>query len=212
MSETFPGWDALQAEQERKFKEQERKKQEKQRQKEQKRRNSLPPFLMVRAGCLRGLYPWLLLLGALIYVSDKSETPNAIQWVVWTLCTTSLTVGLIVAPKTFQTMQSEINTIKSRLNVYKNKSIQSDPLSTVADIKHKKLSRILTQHISKNNPEIFDKMLYNPESVADMETATNIILGHLKSTPKHAEIVLREFHCIPDNLQRKLDKLRFKTR
>ena len=213
MSVTFPGWDTLQAEQERKCKEQERKKQEKQRQKEEKRRNSLPPFLMIRAGLLRAWYPWLLLQSALIYELENPEMQNQNTMnVVMVLLAASVTVGLRYCPKTSNTMLSEVNKIQSSLNAYMNDNFWSHKLSTTADIKHKKLSRILTQHISKNNHEIFDKMMKNPESVADIETATNIILGHLKAKPQDAEKVWQAFHCIPDDLLKKLNKLRFKGR
>jgi len=213
MSETFPGWDALQAEQERKFKEQESKKQEKQRQKEEKRRNSLPPFLMVRAGLLRAWYPWLLLQSALIYELAKPEMQNQnTMKVTMVLLAVSVTVGLRHCPKTFNTMLSEVNLIKTRFAEYMDDNRQPRPLSTTADIKHKKLSRILTQHISKNNHEIFKKMMEKPESVADIETATNIILGHLKAKPQDAEKVWQAFHCIPDDLLKKLNKLRFRGR
>ena len=72
-----------------------------------------------------------------------------------------------------------------------------------------RLARILVQHISKYNPGLFDKMMQNPDSVADIKVAENIILGHLKSHPDAAQKILDAFprkETFPKKLYSRLDR------
>ncbi|MBO4480338.1 MAG: hypothetical protein J5742_01785 [Alphaproteobacteria bacterium] len=176
--------------------------------KEEKLKNSLPPFLLVRSGWLNQWVWTLIALAAFTgfgvnHNYEKLEHPElAAGTVAFFLCL-GFSWGAFVTPKIKQRLNHDISTIREATTKY-----MSEPdykLDLTDSLNSDKLARILLQHISKYNPGIFDKMLKNPESVNDIDTAQDIILGYLKKHPSDAQKVLDTFdiETMPKKVQRK---------
>ena len=75
--------------------------------------------------------------------------------------------------------------------------------------KDKLLFNTMVKQYSKRDPGIFNRLIECPESIDNIETAKQIILGHLKSNPKDAFIVLQRFdkNSLPSDLYRKLVRI-----
>ncbi len=199
--QAFPGYNA----------EQERIVQQEQERvvRERKRAESLPPFLMVRAGLLNQWVWPLISGGAFIGLGINEEKLRQPELL---LGTTSILVALTFAWATYATpeiqkaFKKDIWTIRQETNRYMNESNYQIDLTD--KINSDKLARILVQHISKYNPGLFDKMMQNPDSVADINVAENIILGHLKSHPDAAQKILDTFdiETMPTKVQRKVNR------
>ena len=176
---------------------------------ERKRAESLPPFLMVRSGLLNQ-WVWPLISGGAFIglgINEKKlEQPELFIGVSGFLFTLTTTWAIYATPKIQEAFKRDIWTIRQETNKYMDESNYQIDLTD--KINSDKLARILVQHISKYNPGLFDKMMQNPDSVADINVAENIILGHLKSHPDAAQKILDTFdiETMPTKVQRKVNR------
>ncbi len=176
---------------------------------ERKRAESLPPFLMVRSGLLNQ-WVWSLILGGAFIglgINEKKlEHPELLLGATEFLFFVTFLWALHVTPKIKEMLKKDIWTIRQETNRYMDESNYQIDLTD--KINSDKLERILVQHISKYNPGLFDKMMQNPDSVADINVAENIILGHLKSHPDAAQKILDTFdiETMPTKVQRKVNR------
>lgn len=177
---------------------------------DKKRAESLPPFLMVRAGLLNQCVWSLISGGAFIGLGineKKLEQPYLLLGAIDFLFFLTILWALHVTPKIKEMLKKDIWTIRQETNRYMDESNYQIDLTD--KINSDKLARILVQHISKYNPGLFDKMMQNPDSVADMNVAENIILGHLKSHPDAAPKILDAFprkETFPKKLYSRLNR------
>jgi len=176
---------------------------------ERKRAESLPPFLMVRAGLLNQWVWSLIPGGAFIGLGineEKLRQPKSLLGTTGFLLALTFAWALHATPKIKEMLKKDIWTIRQETNRYMNESNYQIDLTD--KINSDKLARILVQHISKYNPVLFDKMMQNPDSVADINVAGNIILGHLKSHPDAAQKILDTFdiETMPTKVQRKVNR------
>ncbi len=176
---------------------------------ERKRAESLPPFLMVRSGLLNQ-WVWSLILGGAFVglgINEKKlEHPELLLGATEFLFFVTFLWALHVTPEIKKMLKKDIWTIRQETNKYMDESNYQIDLTD--KINSDKLERILVQHISKYNPGLFDKMMQNPDSVADINVAENIILGHLKSHPDAAQKILDTFdiETMPTKVQRKVNR------
>jgi len=176
---------------------------------DKKRAESLPPFLMVRSGLLNQ-WVWSLIPGGAFIglgINEKKlEHPELLLGATEFLFFVTFLWALHVTPKIKEMLKKDIWTIRQETNRYMDESNYQIDLTD--EIFSDKLARILVQHISKHNPGLFDKMMQNPDSVADINVAENIILGHLKSHPDAAQKILDTFdiETMPTKVQRKVNR------
>ncbi len=177
---------------------------------ERKRAESLPPFLMVRAGLLNQWLWTLIAGGAFVRLGineEKLKQPELLFGATGFLFTLTIAWATYATPKIKEMLKKDIWTIRQETNRYMNESNYQIDLTD--KINSDKLERILVQHISKYNPGLFDKMMQNPDSVADINVAENIILGHLKSHPDAAQKILDAFprkETFPKKLYSRLNR------
>lgn len=175
---------------------------------ERKRAESLPPFLMVRAGLLNQ-WVWPLISGGAFVglgINEKKlEHPELLLGATGFLFFLTFMWALYVTPKIQERLKNDMRNIRQEILRYMHSPDYQIDLTD--KIFSDKLARILVQHISKYNPGLFDKMMQNPDSVADIKMAENIILGHLKSHPDAAQKILDTFdiETMPKKLRRKLN-------
>ena len=193
---SFPGYEITQEKREL-----ERAKKEKIRQ--EKHLNTLPPFLMVRSGLFNEA---ILLAMFLIPVSEYIVTkqPSAFTEFLRVCCYILPMIALII--KYFYLL-SEREILRDNLKKYANH--ENNKLLPISDYNFRVMANIFVQHKSKLDSRMFERMMQNPESVDDIKTATAIILGHLKSHPDNAQMILEKFtpDTIPQELQKKLKEL-----
>lgn len=176
---------------------------------DKKRAESLPPFLMVRSGLLNQ-WAWSLISGGafigLGINAKKLGHPELLLGATEFLFFVTFLWALHVTPEIKKMLKKDIWTIRQETNRYMDESNYQIDLTD--KINSDKLERILVQHISKYNPGLFDKMMQNPDSVADINVAENIILGHLKSHPDAAQKILDAFdiETMPTKVQRKVNR------
>lgn len=176
---------------------------------DKKRAKSLPPFLMVRSGLLNQ-WVWPLISGGaftgLGINEEKLRQPELLLGATGFLFFLTLLWASHATPEIQKALKKDIWTIRQETNRYMDESNYQIDLTD--EIFSDKLARILVQHISKYNPGLFDKMMQNPDSVADINVAENIILGHLKSHPDAAQKVLDTFdiETMPTKVQRKVNR------
>lgn len=177
---------------------------------DKKRAESLPPFLMVRSGLLNQ-WVWSLIPGGAFIGLGINEKklghPELFIGVSGFLFTLTIVWALCATPKIQEMLKKDIWTIRQKTNRYMDES--NYQIDLTGKINSDKLARILVQHISKYNPGLFDKMMQNPDSVADINVAENIILGHLKSHPDAAPKILDAFprkETFPKKLYSRLNR------
>lgn len=176
---------------------------------DKKRAGSLPPFLMVRSGLLNQ-WVWPLISGGafvgLGINEEKLEQPELLLWATGFLFFLSALWPAYATPKIQEALKDDIRNINQETRRYMDSPDYQIDLTD--KINSDKLARILVQHISKYNPGLFDKMMQNPDSVADINVAENIILGHLKSHPDAAQKILDTFdiETMPTKVQRKVNR------
>ena len=213
----FPGYDAEQEriakqEQERVAKAQKKADQAEAKRvaRDKKRAESLPPFLMVRSGLLNQWVWSLISGGAFIGLGineEKLGRPELFLGVSGFLLSLTLAWATYATPQIQKALKYDIWTIRQETNRYMDESNYQIDLTD--KINSDRLARILVQHISKYNPVLFDKMMQNPDSVADINVAKNIILGHLKSHPDAAQKILDAFprkETFPKKLYSRLNR------
>lgn len=216
VKQAFPGYNAEQErivkqEQERVAKAQKKADQAEAKRvaRERKRAESLPPFLMVRSGLLNQ-WVWSLISGGacigLGINEEKLRQPELLLGATGFLFFLTFTWALYVTPKIQEALKNDMRNIRQEIRRYMGSPDYQIDLTD--EIFSDKLARILVQHISKYNPGLFDKMMQNPDSVADINVAENIILGHLKSHPDAAQKVLDTFdiETMPTKVQRKVNR------
>ena len=209
----FPGYTAEQKRQEQKEQERITENQKradeaasKRKAKEQKRRNSLPPFLMIRSGLLNQ-WVWLVILGIPLIPCGLNEEKFKYPIIVLSfLCYLAFMWACFYTDKTKPLMEIDICVIRNAISKY---MLVSDYQLDLTDkISCERLAKILIQHISKYDSGLFNKMMANPESVVNMNVASNIILGHLKAHPDDAQKVLDTFdiETMPKKLYQQLKR------
>ncbi|MBO7656502.1 MAG: hypothetical protein J6S80_02125 [Alphaproteobacteria bacterium] len=178
---------------------------------ERKRANSLPPFLMVRSGLLnQWVWPLISCIPlALCGINQEklSEPARAVcSGISAFFVCMAFGWSIYITPRVNKWMKDDIFQIRNATSRYLKESDYQLDLTDQIDFE--KLERILVQHISKHNPGLFDKMMQNPDSVADINVAENIILGHLKSHPDAAQKILDTFdiETMPTKVQRKVNR------
>ena len=214
--QAFPGYNAeqeriVQQEQERVAKalEKANKAEAKRVTRERKRAESLPPFLMVRSGLLNQ-WVWPLISGGAFVglgINEKKLAhPELLLGATGFLFFLTFLWALHVTPKIHEALKNDMRNIRQEILRYMGSPDYQIDLTD--EIFSDKLARILVQHISKHNPGLFDKMMQNPDSVADINVAENIILGHLKSYPDAAQKILDTFdiETMPTKVQRKVNR------
>lgn len=214
---SFPGYDAEQEriakqEQERVTRAKEKADQAaaKRVARDKKRAESLPPFLMVRAGLLNQWVWSLIAGGAFVRLGINEEKlghPELFIGLSGFLFTLTLVWAIYATPQIKEMLKKDIWTIRLETNKYMD--LPNYQIDLTYKINSDRLARILVQHISKYNPGLFDKMMQNPDSVADIKVAENIILGHLKSHPDAAQKILDAFprkETFPKKLYSRLDR------
>ncbi len=212
--QSFPGYNAEQeriVQQERVAKalEKANKAEAKRVARERKRAESLPPFLMVRSGLLNQWVWSLISGGALVGLGineKKLDHPELLLGATGFLFCLTFMWALYVTPKIQEALKNDMRNIRQEILRYMD--FPNYQIDLTDKINSDKLERILVQHISKYNPGLFDKMMQNPDSVADINVAENIILGHLKSHPDAAQKVLDTFdiETMPTKVQRKVNR------
>lgn len=214
--QAFPGYNAeqeriVQQEQERVAKalEKANKAEAKRVARDKKRAESLPPFLMVRSGLLNQWVWPLISGGAFIGLGineKKTAHPELLLGATGFLFFLTLLWASHATPEIQKMFKKDIWTIRQEVLRYMGSPDYQIDLTD--KINSDKLARILVQHISKHNPGLFDKMMQNPDSVADINVAENIILGHLKSYPDAAQKILDTFdiETMPTKVQRKVNR------
>ena len=176
---------------------------------ERKRAESLPPFLMVRSGLLNQ-WVWPLISGGAFVglgINEKKlDHPELLLGATGFLFFLTFLWALYVTPKIQEALKNDMRNIRQEIRRYMHSPDYQIDLTD--EINSDKLERILVQHISKYNPGLFDKMMQNPDSVADINVAENIILGHLKSHPDAAQKILDTFdmETMPKQVQRKVNR------
>ncbi len=176
---------------------------------DKKRAESLPPFLMVRAGLLNQ-WIWPLISGGAfvgLRINEKKLAhPELLLGATGFLFFLTLMWALYVTPEIQEALNNDMRNIRQEINRYMD--FPNYKIDLTDKIFSDKLARILVQHISKYNPGLFDKMMQNPDSVADINVAENIILGHLKSHPDAAQKILDTFdiETMPTKVQRKANR------
>lgn len=198
---SFPGYDKIATEQQ---------KNEKQKLQESAGRSLLPPFFMVRAGVFKD---WLLPLVAsgIIKTATSMGNPQSRE--------TTFIIMLSILAAWAGTIWAVVATI------YRKTKIKLDAGSIYKDLEKyinggdtdfgywakedKLLFNTMVKQYSKRDPGIFNRLIECPESIDNIETAKQIILGHLKSNPKDAFIVLQRFdkNSLPSDLYRKLVRI-----
>lgn len=174
-----------------------------------KRAESLPPFLMVRSGLLNQ-WVWPLISGGafvgLGFNEKKLEHPELLLGATGFLFFLTFGWAFYATPTIKKLLEADIWRIRQEIRRYMGSPDYQIDLTD--EIFSDKLERILVQHISKYNPGLFDKMMQNPDSVADINVAENIILGHLKSHPDAAQKILDTFdiETMPTKVQRKVNR------
>lgn len=188
-----------------------RKASEQRKAREEKRANSLPPFLMVRSGLLnQWVWPLISCIPlALCGINQEklSEPARAVcSGISAFFVCMAFGWSIYITPMVNKWMKDDIFQIRNATSRYLKESNYQIDLTD--KINSDKLERILVQHISKYNPGLFDKMMQNPDSVADINVAENIILGHLKSHPDAAQKILDTFdiETMPTKVQRKVNR------
>lgn len=198
--ELFPGYDNYV--QNKKAREQikTQKRQARKADQDYKRKTSLPPFLAVRAGgwLVYALELAAFVTGGALYKAGGNAKNIAAVLVI------SLIISEAVLIAHSEKARDQAKQIQRDLELY----VKDNHLSLPNRDAPKKLKQIVVRHISKNNPEIFNKMLNKPNTVHDINLATDIILGHLKSNPEDANLVLRAFQeaSMPQHLVKKLKR------
>lgn len=208
---TFPGYDQYVAKQQEQKQERAERAAARDALRTERRKNSLPPFLMVRAGVYN---TWLIpLLGVATMVATYESEQNlsqSMQILAGIVGAVLFVPGLIIAMSTM--LQAEIaattyaNNVRRALNNYAE-SAQLSSNTLVGDNSFPRISarllKLITRRKAKNDERLFNNMLENPASVKNTTVATNIILGHLKSHPEDAVTVLNAFswETLPRALQ-----------
>lgn len=176
---------------------------------DRKRAESLPPFLMVRSGLLNQ-WVWPLISGGAFVglgINEKKlDHPELLLGATGFLFFLTFMWALYVTPKIQEMLKNDMRNIRQEILRYMHSPDYQIDLTD--EIFSDKLARIMVQHISKYNPGLFDKMMQNPDSVADINVAENIILGHLKSHPDAAQKILDTFdiETMPTKVQRKVNR------
>ena len=176
---------------------------------EKKRAESLPRFLMVRSGLLNQLV-WPLISGGAFLgfgINEKKlDHPELLLVATDFLFFLTSVWASYITTKMQEALKNDIRNIRQEILRYMGSPDYQIDLTD--EIYSDKLARILVQHISKYNPGLFDKMMQNPDSVADIKVAENIILGHLKSHPDAAQKILDTFdiETLPTKVQRKVNR------
>lgn len=198
---SFPGYDKIAAEQQEK---------EKQKQQESAGRSLLPPFFMVRAGAFNA---WLLPLVASGIITTATSMGNP----------QSRETAFIIMLGILATLAGTIIAVAN--TTYRKTKIKLDAGSIYKDLEkyiyggdtdfgywateYKLLFNTMVKQYAKKNPAAFAKLIENPESIDNVETAKYIILGHLQSYPQDVETVFKTFrtNTMPSDLYRKLVRI-----
>ena len=214
---TFPGYDQYVAKQQEQKQERAERAAARDALRTERRKNSLPPFLMVRAGVYN---TWLIpLLGLATMVATYESEQNlsqSMQILAGIFGAVLFVPGSIIAMSTM--LQAEIsattyaNNVRRALNDYA-KSAQLSSNTLVGDNSFPRISarllKLITRRKAKNDARLFNNMLKNPESIKDATIATNIVAGHLKSHPEDATQVESVFdiNTMPKQLQKRVMRI-----
>lgn len=173
--------------------------QQKRHKQEEKRKNSLPPFLMVRSGLATS---WIMVLMGAVFTVLIEKQPNVapddkLHNIALGLCMAftvlSTQVAGFITIKNKKRMQEDIDIIRDEMSEYVRDPNHILNLDSVRNFP--KMTTLLVRHISRHNPGVFDRFLSNPTSVSsDIETAQNIIIGHLKEHTDVAPQLLKTLH------------------
>lgn len=177
---------------------------------EAKRKNSLPPFLMVRAGVynvwlipLLGLASCIAAAGSEQYLSPSMHTLACVASGL--VLAPGLLCALVATPNAIQHAQTYSNDIRRALNDYAESAQLAPQAFASTDFPRisGRLLQLIARHKAKNDARLFNNMLKNPNSIKNATVATNIVLGHLKSHPTDAAQVASVFDIttMPKNLQ-----------
>lgn len=175
------------------------KMQQKRHKQEEKRKNSLPPFLMVRSGLATS---WIMALMGAVFTVLIEKQPNVapddkLHNIALGLCMAftvlSTQVAGFITIKNKKRMQEDIDIIRDEMSEYVRDPNHMLNLDSVRNFP--KMTILLVRHISRHNPGVFDRFLSDPTSVsADIETAQDIIIGHLKEHADVAPQLLKTLH------------------
>lgn len=173
--------------------------QQKRHKQEEKRKNSLPPFLMVRSGLATS---WIMVLMGAVFTVLIEKQPNVapddkLHNIALGLCMAftvlSTQVAGFITIKNKKRMQEDIDIIRDKMSEYVRDPNHMLNLDSVRNFP--KMTTLLVRHISRHNPGVFDRFLSDPTSVsADIETAQDIIIGHLKEHADVAPQLLKTLH------------------
>lgn len=173
--------------------------QQKRHKQEEKRKNSLPPFLMVRSGLATS---WIMVLMGAVFTVLIEKQPNVVpddklHNIALGLCMAFTVLGTQVAGfitiKNKKRMQEDIDIIRDEMSEYVRDPNHMLNLDSVRNFP--KMTTLLVRHISRYNPGVFDRFLSDPTSVSsDIETAQDIIIGHLKEHADVAPQLLKTLH------------------
>lgn len=175
------------------------KMQQKRHKQEEKRKNSLPPFLMVRSGLAT---IWIMVLMGAVFTVLIEKQPNVapddkLHNIALGLCMAftvlSAQVAGFITFKNKKRMQEDIDIIRDEMSEYVRDPNHMLNLDSVRNFP--KMTTLLVRHISRYNPGVFDRFLSDPTSVSsDIETAQDIIIGHLKEHADVAPQLLKTLH------------------
>jgi len=216
---SFPGYDQYVAKQQEQKQERAERAATRDALRTEKRKNSLPPFLMVRAGVYN---TWLIpLLGVATMVATYESEQNlsqSMQILAGIVGGVLFVPGSIIAMSTM--LQAEMaaetyaNNVRRALNNYADGAeSELSSKALVGDNAFPRISarllKLITRRKAKNDERLFNNMLENPASVKNATVATNIVVGHLKSHPEdaaHVESVF-DINTMPKQLQKRIMRI-----
>jgi hypothetical protein len=172
-------------------------------------RNALLPFLMVRAG----VYNLLIvpLLGAGIFAAAAKPIPASLSYPQQELGgligLTMIGVGTIL---TIIASASNKDTCKRIMNTLSNYAQTGEySINKIDSAVFSRALKLIPKYMAKNDARLFNNMLKNPESINNIDVATSIVSGHLKSHPEDATQISSVFDIttMPKKLQKQINQI-----
>ncbi len=172
----------------------------------------LPSFLMLRGGLLNTY----LVAAALAVATASPLNLEPLQHNKYARISTASLVALIFvvtmvkASHTKHAMARDIDDVANQIDMFKR---NANDFSLFAP-QFPKMAQILIKDMSARDPELFNKLLANPELIQNPHVMFDIVAGHLDSHPEDAGRVQSIFNLasLPRRIYRKIERANITSR
>jgi len=169
--------------------------------KEQKK--LLPPFLMIRSGLINDFMVAATVTagaGALDFTYSDNKDLGAGTFLVFMLTFLFATVKTMGK---LGDMKQDIEQVTSQMQEFKDGCGDL----RISGLQNPRMAQRIVQHMSKQDPAYFNKMVKNPMSIQNEVLERDIAIGHLRAHPRDAKLLQNtnvNIKSLPRGLYRKV--------